>query len=329
MTTNELDPAWAVRNLMLRQPGLLGTFFDKHSPIPSTIPPVSQVSPESEAVWSEEPAVQENLQGGSSFRGATVTRVVVARTPLFDAVALGDVALVQRLLQSGTFDDDFDAAVEEWCDYLYVPPLWVAVVNRDVGCAAALLEKAADVNCRVQKCGHVTRQYYASTTRTALAHAGAVGDEAMVRLLMKYGADPDIECLEEDFNGFSVGQPPDSRTYVAKDCCKVGMHYLSALIDDYSQQRVAALQDFMAPALEDEEDDDTGGMFLTHRLAKQLLEELVKAGKSSGREEVLQQWGFGSPGEAEAALKVAIENDHSGKLQELKDLWLSRLMRNR
>lgn len=259
-----------------------------------------------------------------------IPRVTIARGPLFDAVARRNVAEVELLLTSGAYDDTFDACVEEWGDYIYVAPLWVAVVNGDVRSVALLLEKKADLNRTVQKCGHITRHYYGSCIRTPLAHAGAAGDADLVKLLMKHGADPDIECIEEDFNGFAIDQPPDSRIYRAKDCCKVGMSYLSAIIDDYSQQRVAALQDYIMPGLEDgdEDDDDDGGVFLTHRLAKQLLEELIKLGKQmSARDELLLQWGFGSPREAEAALRVAIDNDRTGKLQEMKDLWLVRMMK--
>merc|ERR1712032_1134822 len=96
-----------------------------------------------------------------------------------------------------------------------------------------------------------------------------------------------------------------------------------------SCKRAAALQDFMVPLgeLEDEEAGD-GGIFLTHRLAIQVLRDLGSAGKkASAREDVMAQWGFDSAAELEAALKAAIARDKSDKLQEMKDEWLRRLMK--
>merc|ERR1712232_716908 len=134
---------------------------------------------------------------------------------------------------------------------------------------------------------------------------------------------------DEDFNGFQPDGLPDVTVYVAKDRCKVGMAHLRSAIEDHSSKRAAALQDFLVPlgTLEDEEEDERAA-FLTRRLALQLLNDLCKAGnQTSAREEVMLQWGFGCAGEIEASLNAAIARDRTGKLQELKDEWLRRLMK--
>lgn len=250
---------------------------------------------------------------------------------LVQAIQEKDAIEAEQLLASGAYDDEVNLQIDEWMTFLLPTPLWIAVVNRDVLCAKMLLEKKADVDRTVQKCGHVTKAYYASVTESPLARAVAQNDVAMVELLIQYGANPDIVCTEMEFNGHDIDGGIDTGTYVASERCRSNGR-LKAIVDEYCRTRTAALQDYMVPlgmlTDDDEEQSSDGGIFLTRRLAEELLTNLIKAGQNClTREAVFSEWGFLDAREAEVALKSALCKDESGKLQSMMDTWHMILMR--
>lgn len=70
--------------------------------------------------------------------------------------------------------------------WVYVPPLWIAMVERNIPMAKLLLARGADPNASISESCFPPHHVY---TNSCLHGAVALGDLDVVRLLIKHGAD--------------------------------------------------------------------------------------------------------------------------------------------
>lgn len=253
----------------------------------------------------------------------------VALRTLRRAAMQRNTSEAEKILESGLVD--VDAEIYDYNEYIAVTAFFISAYLGDCATAELLLDWKADINYTATNSHQFQRPFFSSRTHTAVALAGEHGDDPMVRMLLRRGADVDIDTVDQE--GYAWSASIDGgmwsrvkRASYWRSIKNEKARALGGLMEEHSAaSKLNALEtSVLAEALED---DGSGLMELTPAMTQRLLDNII-AGGCDSLETIMEQWGFEDQLGMERVLRAAVAKDTTGHLSWKFDKCLSVLTRN-